>query len=957
MTNRPSQGAVSVYAASADGNYYLSYPQGNANTQGAALAGPAAVAATAGGQLATGAGFNGAVATAVAIALGILANSAPGRPTNVVATPGNAQASVAFTAPVQNGGRPITSYKVTASTGQTATGPTTPINVLGLANGTLVTFTVQAINSVGTGNASAASNAVTPVAGTAGYDGTWKRGSGANSSQFVNSSGSVIQMRGFNVAGLESSAAQQTTDWYGTPPNWTYAGTLKANCVRIPLNAASWLGLTCNVLNGSGNGWSATNQLADYSGTYRATVIAAVRAAQAQGLYVIIDLHWSAPKFTFGGVTAYCMPLWQPAFMNSDTDGLFWTSIAQMFGTQATPQSGINNAGVAFELVNEPTLDIFNGSNATATWNLMRNGGAASSFATNYATTAVSQGWTVYGYQQALNAIRATGATNVILIGGCGYSHALSGYATYMPADTLTPSQVALTMHPYPSGTYPYSDGDVYGLCYPDNNNGTAQWATYMLAAIAAGIPVIWTETGGSYGPQCTAGEPHVTYMTKFADANNVAGAIAWTYWDGNPGRPTSGANGLNYITTTSNAPTTGQGAVFCSWMANHGGAVNTVPGPPTNVTLVAGNGQVTCSFTAPTNTGGAAITQFTVTLSNGLNASGTSSPIGVTSPNGTAVTATVTATNSVGIGSSSAVSNSVTPTAGGTGATVNPPVNLTLKYIGVTSFGQSGSPNAPPAPNSSTITWSPGANGTNGAPTAYNIQRSTNGGAYTRIASAVASTTYVDNAASQCASSTAGSGPQYYVCNTYLYQVQAIDSAGNVSAWSNTQNFWIYKNGYNWGGDFDNVATSNYADTSGNPVGGGTDIKVQLQGQYGETLMYAGGSTTLYQQWVGAFTYLEFDMKITQANPAFQVYCLRSGDVNIYGSNGQPYNRQLSSYATLTVGNWVHVKIPLADIITDYGPGGGSSSVRQNAFYKYAVQDQSGSSNNVWYYNNIQFT
>lgn len=90
----------------------------------------------------------------------------PAVPTNVVATPGNTSASVAFVAPVQKPGQlPITTYTVTSSPGGlTGTGASSPITVAGLTNGTPYTFTVRATNSVGQGAASAASAAVTPAA-------------------------------------------------------------------------------------------------------------------------------------------------------------------------------------------------------------------------------------------------------------------------------------------------------------------------------------------------------------------------------------------------------------------------------------------------------------------------------------------------------------------------------------------------------------------------------------------------------------------------------------------------------------------------------------------------------------------------------------------------------------------------------------------------------------------------
>jgi hypothetical protein len=102
------------------------------------------------------------------------APTAPAAPSAVTATPANASATVAWSAPANNGS-PITSYTVTPYVGSTAQTPVTitdsppaaSATVTGLTNGTTYTFTVSATNAVGTGSASAASNAVTPTATTA----------------------------------------------------------------------------------------------------------------------------------------------------------------------------------------------------------------------------------------------------------------------------------------------------------------------------------------------------------------------------------------------------------------------------------------------------------------------------------------------------------------------------------------------------------------------------------------------------------------------------------------------------------------------------------------------------------------------------------------------------------------------------------------------------------------------
>jgi hypothetical protein len=92
-------------------------------------------------------------------------STVPAAPVIGVAVAGNAQATISFTPPTNDGGAAITSYTVTSGPGGiTATGTGSPIVVTGLVNGTTYTFTVTATNSVGTSLPSVTSNAVTPKA-------------------------------------------------------------------------------------------------------------------------------------------------------------------------------------------------------------------------------------------------------------------------------------------------------------------------------------------------------------------------------------------------------------------------------------------------------------------------------------------------------------------------------------------------------------------------------------------------------------------------------------------------------------------------------------------------------------------------------------------------------------------------------------------------------------------------
>ena len=93
---------------------------------------------------------------------------APGAPTIGTAVAGDTQASVTFTAPANTGGAAITGYTVTASPGgNTGTGASSPIIVTGLTNGVSYTFSVTATSSAATGDASSASNPITPKASQA----------------------------------------------------------------------------------------------------------------------------------------------------------------------------------------------------------------------------------------------------------------------------------------------------------------------------------------------------------------------------------------------------------------------------------------------------------------------------------------------------------------------------------------------------------------------------------------------------------------------------------------------------------------------------------------------------------------------------------------------------------------------------------------------------------------------
>jgi hypothetical protein len=168
----------------------------------------------------------------------------------VTASAGNASATVSWTAP-SNGGSPITSYTVTPFIGATAQTPTvvtgnppaTSTTVTGLTNGTAYTFKVTATNAIGTGPASAASNAVTPSAGAQTFT---LFGTSTPATIDAGDAGANVELgvkftadTNGNVTGARFYKAAANTGTH-TATLWSTAGTALATATFTGESASGW---------------------------------------------------------------------------------------------------------------------------------------------------------------------------------------------------------------------------------------------------------------------------------------------------------------------------------------------------------------------------------------------------------------------------------------------------------------------------------------------------------------------------------------------------------------------------------------------------------------------------------------------------------------------------------------------------------------------------------------------
>jgi hypothetical protein len=356
------------------------------------------------------------------------------------------------------------------------------------------------------------SDANQPDSGTARQEGgsTLEGGSSTlalhvSGNRLVDASNTPLVLRGADVSGTEFVCAQNyTADPYGGAPLASVA-TFEAmhawniNVIRLPLNEDCWLGINGVEVGG---------------GAYQSAIEAEVSAAHEAGLFVIIDLHWTAP----GSQRA----LSQNPEPDADHSPAFWTSVASTFAS---------DPGLIFDLFNEP-YDYW-GTDPDP-WNGWLNGDVQTQYVTGGSPYQVTAQWKTAGMQQLVTAVRAAGASQPILVNGLDWANDDSGWLTHVPSDPL--GQLIAGAH-----------------IYPGEACDTVSCWSGIFPGIGEKYPVLIGETGdSSAGP--------VTFLPTFLAYADPQG---WNYlaWTWNPWQDSSNI----LVTDWAGTPTAGQGAAWRS--------------------------------------------------------------------------------------------------------------------------------------------------------------------------------------------------------------------------------------------------------------------------------------------------------------------------------------------------------------------------------------------------------
>jgi hypothetical protein len=215
--------------------------------------------------------------------------------------------------------------------------------------------------------------------------------------RIVDARGRTVILRGFTRAGLEGADAPPASD-----DDIAHAKAWGANFIRLPLGEQFWLSTSCY-----------------YRASFVHQVDEAVRMVTSRGMVALLVLHWNTIK--------PCGRYGQQPMADYPNAITFWQQVASRYK---------HNPLVAFDLYNEPHHV------SDAQW---RNGGTM---------TWKGDTFRAAGMQQMYDAVRRTGATNLIFASG-------KSWANIWPKTApLTGNNIVYAVHVYTCPVTPPPDCD-----------------------------------------------------------------------------------------------------------------------------------------------------------------------------------------------------------------------------------------------------------------------------------------------------------------------------------------------------------------------------------------------------------------------------------------------------------------------------------------------------------------
>ena len=664
-------------------------------------------------------------------AVSFSAAGSPNEPTGLSATPGDTQVTVAFTTPSSDGGNAISNYEYTidGGTSWTAFAPTdtsSPVTITGLTNGTAYSIGLRAVNSIGSGTASAnvAATPFGPPDAPTGLSAT-----PANTQISVaftppsNNGGSAITNYEYSTDGGTSWAAFSPTD-------------ASSPVVITGLTNGTTYAIGLRAVNAAGSGTAAAIVSSIAADTPNAPLALSATAGDAQ-----VSVAFTPPsnnggstitnyEYSTDGGTSWSVfnptNASSPAVITGLTNGTTYALGLRAVNAAGSGTASANVISTPLAIPNAPTgLSATVGdTQVTVTFTPSSSNGGATITNHEY-TTDGGTSWTAFAPADTASPVTITG-----LVAGTSYSiglRAVNSVGQGTPSANVTASPKTIPGAPTglsatPGNTQvsiaftpPSSDGGSVITNYQYTADDGRSWTAFTPTTIASPGIITGLANGTAYtiglravnaiGPGPTS---ETLIATPLATPNAPTGltatpgsteaTIAFTPPSNNGGSAITayeytlngGIDWTAFIPTVTTSPATVTGLTNGSLYTIGLRAVNavgpgaastsvavtpmpnpTTPSAPTDLSAIPGDTQIEVAFSTPANDGGAAITNYEYTFDDGIswavfNPTIANSPGIITGlTNNVEYTIKLRAVNSVGKGAKSATSVTATPTNG----------------------------------------------------------------------------------------------------------------------------------------------------------------------------------------------------------------------------------------------------------------------------------------------------